>query len=517
MSGEQIPFNFSTPLPSLPQLWTPDDIWNFCDREIIERFAEDSRVERKRVEISQKDLADNLSMWANTNPYGGVIFIGVDKTGKLLGCKHSETEHINRLRTVHRLCSDARHEFKNVSIKNHAGDDDYVIVARVYYRPDKLVETASGDAFIREGDEKRKLTETEKREIRLNKGELDVEMERVNLRFPQDFEIDLLAAYREQYLTKRQLQRRFTLEDVLHMSKLGTFDRREFVPNLACAVLFSNENRKLIPGCFIRVLRYDGVEEKFGHKINSVADRVFEGPLPLQLTMAVNYVESQIRNFTRLGTDGRFATNPEYPKEVWLEALVNATVHRSYNLRHMNIFLKMFEDKLVIESPGSFMPPTTAETVYDTHNPRNPRLMWGLYYFDYVQCAFEGTRRMRASMREANLPDPKFVQKHVGTFQVVVTLENDVEHRRQYVRTEAAPNINPEVYASLSESEKMIVNYLVDRNRVNVTDAGLVIGRDWRETKKILDGLEAKAVIGRSLGKHRSRHRFYYLKKKAGQ
>jgi ATP-dependent DNA helicase RecG len=174
----------------------------------------------------------------------------------------------------------------------------------------------------------------------------------------------------------------------------------------------------------------------------------------------------------------------------------------------------MFEDKIVVESPGSFLPPTTAETVFDAHNPRNPHTMWALYYFDFVQCAFEGTRRMRDMMREANLPDPIFVQRTTGTFQVSVTLENDAEHRKQFVRTEAAADINPDIYASLSESEKMIVNYLADRDRVNVTDAGLVIGLDWRRTKITLDKLESKGVIARSPGKYRSKARSYYLRQR---
>ena len=514
MSGNQIAFDFSVPLPSLPQLWTPDDIFKTCDATTIKRFAEDNRVERKRIEISQRDLADNVSMWANTHPSGGIVFLGVGKDGKILGCKHIEVEHINKLRTVHRLCPDAKFEFKNVAVTNNADEDDYVLVMRVYYRPDKLVETSDGNAFVREGDEKRKLTETEKREIRLNKGELDVELEKSPLPFPESFDTKLMASYRDVFLTKRQLSPRYTLEDVLHMSKLGTFESGKFLPNLACTILFAKDARIALPGAYIRVLRYDGVEEKFGHKLNSVADKLFDGPLPVQILSAEKYIESQIRNFTRLGRDGKFATNPEYPKEVWLEAVVNAAVHRSYNLKNMNIFVKMFEDKLVIESPGSFMPPTTADTVYDTHNPRNPHLMWGLYYLDFVQCAFEGTRRMREGMREANLPDPKFSQKQAGAFHVSVTLENDVEHRKQYVRSEAVFSINPEIYASLIESEKMLVNYLADRERVNVTDAGLVIGRDWRETKKILDELVKKGIIGRSAGKYRSRHRFYYLVKK---
>jgi ATP-dependent DNA helicase RecG len=382
---------------------------------------------------------------------------------------------------------------------------------RVHYRDDKLVETTSGDAFIREGDRKRRLTEEEKREIRLNKGELDVESERTTLKFPDDFDDDLLRQFRAAYIAKRSLGDRFTVEDVLLLGKLGKKTAKGFEPNLGAVLLFAKDPTIVIPGAYIRIRRYDGVEEQFGRKLNVTLDEVVTGPLPVQIVKAQQIIQAHIRNFIRLGRDGRFVQTPEFPKEVWLEALVNAVVHRSYNLKNMNIFVKMFEDKFVVESPGAFLPPTTAETVFDAHNPRNPNTMWALYYFDFVQCAFEGTRRMRSVMRELNLPDPIFVQKAAGTFQVSVTLQNDAEHRKVYVRSEAAAGINPETYAALSESEKLVVNFLVDRDKLNVTDAGLVVGLDWRDTKAVLDGLEGKGIIARSPGKPRSRHRFYHL------
>ena len=263
------------------------------------------------------------------------------------------------------------------------------------------------------------------------------------------------------------------------------------------------------------MIRYDGTEERFGQRLNVVSDKIVEGPLPLQIAEAEKLISLQMRNFTRLGRDGRFETKPEYPKDVWMEALINAVVHRSYNLRHMNIFVKLFDDKFVVESPGAFMPPTTAETVYEAHNPRNPNLMWALYYFDFVQCAFEGTRRMRQGMRDANLPEPVFVQKQSGTFQVSVTLENAQEHRKLLVRAEAAVGINRDVWQSLNESERMIINYLADQHRVNVTDAARIISLDWRGTKLVLDGLEQKKLIVRSPGRERSRHRFYHLPHRA--
>jgi ATP-dependent DNA helicase RecG len=80
------------------------------------------------------------------------------------------------------------------------------------------------------------------------------------------------------------------------------------------------------------------------------------------------------------------------------------------------------------------------------------------------------------------------------------------------LRPAPAAGINPELYASLSESEKMIVNYLADNPRVNVTAGGRVIALGWRATKRVLDQLETKGVLERSEGKTRSRHRFYFLR-----
>jgi ATP-dependent DNA helicase RecG len=512
MSDYQHSFDFTFPEPTLPQLWTPDDIYGAADQRILTQFGEDHRVERKRAAIKKRDLAEYVSMWANTQPLGGVVFIGVADDGAVIGCKGTDGNHISDLRSVREYCSDARLEFKDVPITNHNGEPDYIVAMRVHYREDKLVETSWNEAFIREGKDKRRLTEAEKREIRLQKGELDVESERVTLSFPNDFDPVLMEDFRVQFLTKRRIKTAYSLAEVLTLAKLGRNSRGVFEPNLACALLFAKDPRQALPGAFIRIIRYDGTEERFGQRQNIISDYVVEGPLPHQIVEAEQYISSQIRKFIRMGIDSRFANTPEYPKTVWLEAIVNAVCHRSYNLRHMNVFVKMFEDKMVIESPGAFMPPTTPETVYDSHNPRNPNLMWALYYFDYVQCAYEGTRRMRDDMRTANLPDPIFDQKQVGTFKINVTLKNNVEHRKFYVRSEASHVINPDIYASLTESEKMVVNFLADKDRINVKDTGLLIGRDWRGADAVLQSLVSKGIIERSAGKYRSKHRFYYLK-----
>lgn len=152
------------------------------------------------------------------------MFLGVGDKGDFIGCKTLHENQLNEIHAVRRLCPDAKVEFKRVAIKNNKGEDDFVEVMRVHYRDDKLVETVSGEAFIREGDEKRRLREEEKREIRLNKGQTELETERVPLKYPRDFDPTLLKLYHESYLKKRGLNEdRFTLEDVLAMSDLTDF------------------------------------------------------------------------------------------------------------------------------------------------------------------------------------------------------------------------------------------------------------------------------------------------------
>ena len=181
----------------------------------------------------------------------------------------------------------------------------------------------------------------------------------------------------------------------------------------------------------------------------------------------------------------------------------------------MNIFVKMFNDRLVIESPGAFPPPVTPENIYDTHNPRNPHLMNALFYLDYVKCAHEGTRRMRDYMKEANLPEPEFAQKEVGFHQVHVTLRNNVEARKIFVEAGALELLGESIYERLSSEEEIVINFLADKGKINVSDANRVFRKDWHTSKEILEGLAKRKILLRrsKTGKERGPSAHYILKR----
>lgn len=497
------------PRPELKELWTPDDIFTNAIQDgdgFQSKFKEDGRVEWKSARIDPKDLVDYFSMWANTQPSGGVIAVGLEKDGTVSGCLRVGLERVLEFeRAAVEQCPDARFESRRVGVRRADGAADFLLVFRVHFREDKLVETVRGEAFLRSTDRKRRILDDEKREIKISRGQIAFEKEPVLLNYPEDFDDLLINDFCKFYSEKRGLAGRHSREQILALNHLGKLHRGLFRPNIACALLFAIDPREVMPGARLRFMRFEGTEEKSGQDYNVVKDLFIEGPLPRLIQEAEIIVAGQIRDFTRLGKDGKFYTRPEYPSDVWLEAVVNACVHRSYNFRSMNIFVKMFDDRLVVESPGGFVPPVTADTVYDHHSPRNPHLVNCLYYFDYVKCAHEGTNRMRSMMLEASLPVPEFSQKEVGMHQVHVVLRNNIAARKEFVDAGALKIIGEAAYALLSQDEKQVINYLAERGAISVTEANRLLHRDWATAKKILEGLVHKTFLMRRSKTNRTR------------
>ena len=69
--------------------------------------------------------------------------------------------------------------------------------------------------------------------------------------------------------------------------------------------------------------------------------------------LTIEYVRTQIKEHTYLGPDARFVTEPEYPEFAWKEIIVNAIAHRDYSIKGTDIQIKMFDDHITVESPGT--------------------------------------------------------------------------------------------------------------------------------------------------------------------
>jgi ATP-dependent DNA helicase RecG len=483
-----------------PHLVAANDLYQEASQSVLVKFKEDRRIERKPATYPPRSLGDYFAMFANTVPEGGLIVLGMENDGTFSGCSKVGQNHINDLeRTGNVHCPDARHEIKRIAVMRPDGGEDFAIIIRVFYRTDRVVKTVRGEAFIRIGESKITLTPEEIREMEIDKGQVDLEQEPCSLSYPHDFDMDLVRQFAANVRLTRGISDEITIDEILELRHLGKIKAASFVPNNACALLFARDPMSRFPGCKIRFLRFDGEKEGTGEKFNAVKDIwLDQGSLPRQILEAEKILDAQIRDFSRLGPDGIFYTAPEYPKPAWYEAIVNACVHRSYGLRNMNIFIRMFDDRLEIESPGGFPPLVNANNIYDVHHPRNPYLMDAMYYLKFVKCAHEGTRRIRDTMLDMNLPLPEFAQKEkqeASYTQVRVTLRNNIKHRKVWIDKDASAAVGEAVFAKLSQDEKRVINFVVEYGNISVSQTQRLTARTWQSAKKLLVGLKEQNIL----------------------
>jgi ATP-dependent DNA helicase RecG len=181
---------------SVLELWHVDEIYRDATGELLEELYEDTRIERKPGGFHAESLAIYISMWANTGPDGGLIALGVEDDGTIVGCQEKGQEIVaNEARARRDLVPDARFESKRIQVRTVKGEIDFVHLIYVQFRSDKVVETNKGEAWIRNGNTKRLIGEEEKQELKIERGQLSFELEACGLSWPNDFDTHAIATW----------------------------------------------------------------------------------------------------------------------------------------------------------------------------------------------------------------------------------------------------------------------------------------------------------------------------------
>lgn len=155
--------------------------------------------------------------------------------------------------------------------------------------------------------------------------------------------------------------------------------------------------------------------------MNVIKDVVFEVRILQVIEKALEFVRSQIKERTYLGADTRFVTEPEYPEFAWKELIVNAVAHRDYSIKGTDIQIKMFDDRLTVESPGTLPSIVRLNNMRHVHFSRNPKIAQFLHEYEYVQEFGEGVDRLYEVMDAAGLPQPEY---RVEAFMLYATIMN---------------------------------------------------------------------------------------------
>ncbi len=124
---------------------------------------------------------------------------------------------------------------------------------------------------------------------------------------------------------------------------------------------------------------------------------------------------------TYLGANGKFVTEEEYPKFVRQELIVNAVTHRAYSISGTDIQIKMFDNRIVVESPGKLPGLVKTDNMRYTHFSRNPKIAEFLKAYNFVKEYGEGVNRMCIELETVGLKEPEY---YTNAFMLQATIYN---------------------------------------------------------------------------------------------
>ena len=102
---------------------------------------------------------------------------------------------------------------------------------------------------------------------------------------------------------------------------------------------------------------------------------------------------------------------PDFPIEVLREAIVNALVHRDYEIEGAKSEIKIDENKVIVTSPGKPLPAISLDELNTFEAPslsRNPIITYAFSLMDYVEEKGFGMKTFKSLKENFGLPIPKF-------------------------------------------------------------------------------------------------------------
>ena len=253
-------------------------------------------------------------------------------------------------------------------------------------------------------------------------------------------------------------------------------------PTLAGLLTFGMHPQQFLPQLVITFLQYYGTTdaEKTPRGERFLDNRKFEGPIPEMVTDAVNHVLASIRKSSLI--EGLFRRDiPEYPEEAVREAVLNAVAHRDYSpyVRGSYVQIRLFADRLEVQSPGGLYGNVTEENLEEESSTRNSILMRMMEDLHLVENRGSGIRAMLEAMRRANLEPPRFEDKRSSFW---VTFKNHT-----LMSPEAITWLNQFAKLPLEDRQRLALVYLRyneqitnhEYQRLNQVDS-LTAGRELR-------------------------------------
>jgi len=350
--------------------------------EIIKN-GESSKIEFKREEVHPNSLAEEIVAFANFE--GGIILLGVDDSGELIGCSRDNIDEF-----IVNVCrNNVRPSIIPMIEKNVVHGRKIVIVT--VPRGDTAYSTSKGRYFIRIGSTKQTPTQQELLRLFQKKNILQFDETPVIKSSLDSVDIskvnDYLARLGQSEVDEENKQG--LVRELINLSIMVEVDEKIF-PSIGGILSFGKNPQKYFPSYNIVCGAYKGDD----FLSDTIRENDLTGTLDELIEDAIAFLKLTLPQRQELERGVVRRNDYLYPIGAIREGIVNAVCHRDYTITGTAIRVFLFDDRLEIRSPGSLPNTLTLGNMLFRQFTRNQMIASFLTGYGYMERRGKGMLRM---------------------------------------------------------------------------------------------------------------------------
>ncbi|MEO7624424.1 MAG: ATP-binding protein [Candidatus Saccharimonadales bacterium] len=473
--------------------------------EYLTKSRENQYLERKGIEqagLKPTKLANELIGMLNAD--GGMVVLGISDSGDVQNLHDLDLGLLDQYRKV---CHDFIQPPANAHLEEVTLPDGRLIfIYHVEQDYERLFMRADNKNVYRRVADSNKgpLTPEQIEKLQYDKSIRSFEDQTRTEFDVKDIDVPTLDGYR------KTLDFNGTNDELLIKRNLAIRNEESLLYKNSAILLFAQDPDKYIASSFIRYIRYEGSTQLPGKSFNVVKDERFYGNIPQLIQTLRKFIYASLDDYFYLDSDtGKFVAVSEYPEDAWLEGIVNALFHRSYNLQGNSIYVKHYDDRLEISNSGPLPAQVTIANIREERFSRNPRVGRVLAEMGYVRELNEGVNRIYSSMGQSMLTEPEYSDKNDT---VSLVLKNKISQHEKSIANSVLSQIEQN-WHRYNDTERAIIEHLFKNYKATIDEFATACGVSPQAIRYYVNKFCAAAIMERHSTKLRDKHALYFFKK----
>jgi predicted HTH transcriptional regulator len=365
---------------------------------------ENEKLEFKRDLSGKNTFIKDVCAFANSK--GGIIVIGVDDTSREV--VDIDQENLFRLEEkIVNMITDNIEPMVNFIVNPYNLDGRMILYVEIYpglLTPYRLKSKGINEGvYVRIGSTSRPASQEYITELERRRLNISFDVTDIPATSKSDLDYSLIEFYLETRYQKNDIPKVAISEQFLESIKVLKRQGNHLVLSVAGVLLFGYSPSRIFPQSAIKCARF-----KDDDSFEYLDKKEFEGSLFKQLDNALNFFkvnEPKSAKIKGIYREESYAV----PEIAIREALVNAIVHRDYNISGSDIKFNIYDSYIEIISPGRLPFGINIEDLgCGISKSRNPIMVSIFREMGIIEEYGKGIEKIKRAIDKHNLVMPKF-------------------------------------------------------------------------------------------------------------